>query len=285
MHTLPPDPLLDRLRAADPGAAIDATAIPARERVTAARRRRTMHRRRRAGAIGGLATALAVVALTLAPGGSPSDSAILVRAVQASELPHSAILAIDSRVTERDDGGGFTQHHLTWLRTSRSGKILAARVLTPSASDPRMLADTTSGPTHTGASITAVYDARTGRVSSMRGTMTPSSVFVLEVHRLLTRARAAGPRVRIARHPARAGHPGYDALARTTRIAAHVVQRHEIRLDPRTYAPTTFVDDEHGLDSHGKPFTYHLVEQIVRERTLPDTPRNRRLLELRGPTR
>src|SRR5437763_1975151 len=118
----PPDPLLDRMRAADPGAALDASAVPARERVTAARSRRAA----------------------------------------------------------------------------------------------------------------------------------PSTVFALEAHRLLTRARASGTHVHIARHPASGGHAAYDALSRTARIAAHVIERHELRLDPVTYAPIMYIDDEHGLDVHGK---------------------------------
>jgi hypothetical protein len=51
-------------------------------------------------------------------------------------------------------------------------------------------------------------------------------------------------------------------------------------IDKETYAPLRFSDHSVGKDAYGKPLDHTYVEEIVEFKTLPDTPENRRLLEL-----
>jgi hypothetical protein len=51
-------------------------------------------------------------------------------------------------------------------------------------------------------------------------------------------------------------------------------------VDKETYAPLRFSDHSWGKAADGKPFDTTYTEDVVEFMTLPDTPENRRLLEL-----
>ena len=51
-------------------------------------------------------------------------------------------------------------------------------------------------------------------------------------------------------------------------------------VDKETYAPLRFSDHSWGKAVDGKPFDTTYTENVVEFKTLPDTPENRRLLEL-----
>jgi hypothetical protein len=51
-------------------------------------------------------------------------------------------------------------------------------------------------------------------------------------------------------------------------------------VDRETYAPRRYTDHSWGLDAQGKPFDETYVETVREFHTLPDTPSNRKQLEL-----
>jgi hypothetical protein len=142
------------------------------------------------------------------------------------------------------------------MRTSRAGRLLGYRQRVTQATDRRMLGDEAGGPLGAGRDVGSQ----------------PSTVFALEAQRILARARARGASVQRT--------AGYLAVAQDTRIGPAVTQHSELRLDPTTYEAVAYVEDEEGRDVNGDAFTLRFSERVVSSRTLPDTPANRRLLEL-----
>jgi hypothetical protein len=57
--------------------------------------------------------------------------------------------------------------------------------------------------------------------------------------------------------------------------------KHRLWLDKDSYAPLRFTDHSSGKDYKGRPFDQTYVETIDDFQRLPDTPENRKLLELR----
>jgi hypothetical protein len=256
------DPLLARVRAADPARA--AHLVPRPEHVRAARRRRAVARGRRVMTAAAGALALALTAIALAPGRSD----LLVEAVRASELPPRSIVVIDSVVT-LSSGATVSKHQTTWMRTSRTGAVLAWRQLVTHASDPSFDTEEAGGRTAGGVRFVRSRDTGTGAVSTRRNVAgTPSTVFALEVRRRLEQARASGARVlRAAR---------YEAVVSTARIAPALTETVELRLDPSSHAAIGYVRTDRGPAG-----IQRVEEQVVARTTLPDTAANRRLLELR----
>jgi hypothetical protein len=283
------DPLLERLRAADPAARDGGRSLPARERVDAARRRRSARRARRLGGVGALATLAAVVAATLAPGGESrlGRNGILLRAAEASALPRHAIVVIDSEF-RLEGSGGYTARYTTWLRTSPGGRIAGYRQLVTGTSGrtppPVGLDFTGPGDGNGKRQYDRVYNPKMGRTQSFATRSSfPSTAFAVEVHRLLVAARR-NPRARIERHPGYVAYESRALLHRGVRFPGGLHLRREVRLDPKTYTPYFERSTERWRD-HGKPGFTGSDERVIRRRTLPDTATNRRLLVLRGPTR
>jgi hypothetical protein len=249
------DPLLARVRAADPARA--GYRVPRPERVEAARRHRTRARLRLATAAGVGALALAA-AVASVPGHSP----VLVTAVRAAELPPRSIVVIESEVTARG-GKTFTKRQTTWMLTSRTGGVAAWHLLVTKASDPALETEEAGG---TG--LLRQRDPKTGAVTTRRNvTGTPSTAFALTVRRRLEQARASGAHVRHA--------DGYLAVDSTSSTGS-LVQAYEVRLDPSSFAAIAYVSSD-----RGPGLTQQVQERVLRRTTLPDTPANRRLLELR----
>jgi hypothetical protein len=114
----------------------------------------------------------------------------------------------------------------------------------------------------------------------------PNTAFAARIRKFLRAVRAPRSKAQISRRD------GYVAV--TSRSVSHAAgiqgdrQRGlhsstELRLQPRTYAPLLMRNNEYFYRGGKRLFT-NLTERIVSRRTLPDTPANRRLLELRGPT-
>jgi len=57
------------------------------------------------------------------------------------------------------------------------------------------------------------------------------------------------------------------------------------RIDASTFKPLVMHYDSYGRSPDSKPAFLHVTERILSERTLPDTPRNRRFLRAGGPVR
>jgi len=51
-------------------------------------------------------------------------------------------------------------------------------------------------------------------------------------------------------------------------------------VDKETYAPLRFTDHANGKSADGEPFDQTYTENVIEFKTLPDTPENRRALEL-----
>jgi hypothetical protein len=288
-HDALTDPLIDRLRAADPYAAPEALPPLDRARIAGLHRRRAARRRLRAGAAGGALALAAMLAVALGPSGGPSDTAILVRAVQASELPANSIVRIESVIEDRDlqdPGLDYERRFTTWLRTSARGALLSYRQRITGDTDPRAVIGFEQVGTPIGARSARArsYNPRTGEIASYPRLTLPSTVFAVKVHALLSAARAGrGHRV-ITIRSAGHGHTTIRVLERfgTTSFASTVRQR-DFTLDTTTYRPLAFTDYVRNRYK-GRLYSGRLTERIVGERTLPDTPRNRRFLRLGGPT-
>ena len=132
----PPDPLLERLRAADPAAGLDASARPARERVIAARRRRGARRLRRLTASCMVASFAFALAFAATPGGDHGAGGVLLRASEASSLPSSSIVIIDASLTLVTSTTHVVQRSTTWMETTSSGKLKATRWLVTETDSP-----------------------------------------------------------------------------------------------------------------------------------------------------
>jgi hypothetical protein len=285
MTDIPHDPLLERLRAADPAARSGVPAIPSREQVVAARRRRSASRSRRLGATGALTALAAALAFALAPGGGPSDHGFLLRAANAAALPANAIVVLDSELIARGDQR-FDQRRTFWLLTSRTGRIIRFRTLvrrTTGTDIPAPVGTEETGFSDRPGRLRS-YDPVTRRVRVTRPvTVEPTTLFASEVPKLLAVAR----KMRGAHIVRRNGLVAYFARAverssRRTHIAGGSVRStHEVLLNPETYAPYF----DRTTEVYGNGAVHDVAERMISRRTLPDTPANRRFLRLRGPTR
>jgi hypothetical protein len=282
---LPHDPLLERLRAADPGRARPRTPGSGRARVVVAYRRRRARRARGLGVACTVVAVAAVLALDLGPTGT-SDSSILPRAVEAATLPAHSIVVVDSELTfDRRVATGSSEHYVermtTWLLTTRDGHLARFRQLITDARGAAPAAPGTEevAPSdHAGTSRR--YDPRAGRSTtlgrSVRGV--PTTAFALRVRRLLQAARSK-PGLELVRRGA------FVALDWNDRVSRFETTADEIRFDPRTYAPVSHRFSRRFRDEAGRIDRATVLERILSRHTLPDTPANRRLLLLRGPTR
>jgi hypothetical protein len=289
MTDIPHDPLLERLRAADPVARGGEPAVPARERVTAARRRRRARRARRLGGAGALTALAGMVALVLVDGGGAplGRDGILLRAAQAAALPRHAIVVIDSEQRIESPGASSTERYMTWLRTSANGRIAGYRQLVTAASGERVppvgLDSTGPGDGNGAPQLDRVYDPTTGRTRSFPALSSfPSTAFAVEVHQLLVAARA-NARAHIVKRDGYLLYESRALLRRGARFPGGLLSMREVRLDPKTYAPFFERYSERWRD-HGQARSWGSSERVISRRTLPDTPANRRLLTLRGPT-
>jgi hypothetical protein len=283
------DPLIDRLRAADPYTASEALPALDRTRIVALRRRRAAHRRRRAATAGGALALAATLVVALAPGGGPSPSSILLRAVQASELPASSIVRIDSVVENHDlqnpklDG---ERHFTTWLRTSAGGALLSYRQRITGDTDPRTVIGFEQVGTPIGGRSARArsYNPRTGAIASYPRLTLPSTVFAVKVHALLSAARTGRGHRTITIRSAGHGETTIRVLERfgTTSFASTVRQR-DFTLDATTYKPLAFTDYVRNRYKD-RFYSGRLTERIMGEQTLSDTSENRRFLRLGGPT-
>jgi hypothetical protein len=282
------DPLLERVRAADPTvgdvvpAGIDLARISALRRAEAARRRRR-------GVLGTvtLAVLLATVALVLPLGGrGPSDDSILLDAAQASELPPNSIVVVERLLTSRSSVGGFRARHISWLRTSASGRVLTWRDRTVSATDAAMrLADASSGRTRDGAPYMTTYDWRTRHATRIvNAQLVAPDLLATQMRRYVTAARSSGRHTTIDGPATIDGRRVYR-IHITTRSAPREREARELVIDARTFKPLAMHYDSYKRALDNKPAFLHVTERILSERTLPDTPRNRRFLRAGGPVR
>jgi hypothetical protein len=243
------DPVLDRVRAADPVDPAEFTGCANFDALLLDPPRR---RRRRLLAFPGLAAVLAAVIVV--PGSAPHASEIIGRA-NAAIAPGDGILHAKSRAERNGESYGTRQ---VWVR----------------GTTVRWLADTGSEEVSDGSGVTR-FDPRTGKVTKHPGErMVAGEIF--RAGELLRSARAHRD-VELLDDGVVGGRD------------AHVLRWHEkpnvemtLWVDKETYEPLRFTDHSWGTDVTGKPFDETFTETVLDFETLPDTPENRRLLKLRS---
>ncbi len=271
-----PDPLLARLRAADP-----ATRLSGRDanhpRLAGMLRQRAARRRRRVAASGGLLALAATLALALAPSDRPDGSSLLVRAVQASELPRGSIVVIDN-ITTFD---GRSERQTSWVLTAPNGRRLVQRTRQTAADPGGVPVGYEEVSTHLSHHPhLSVYNPLTGEVSVSKGVeVSPRSAFVFSAHKMLLNAQAQGARATRVRIVIAPGTAPRDVVQ--VSYVVYRTTRRTLTFDAKTFQPLLFRLG----DPHRPPSRSDSIDRIVSERILPDTPHNRRFLRLRGPTR
>jgi hypothetical protein len=240
------DALLDRVRAANPAHADEFEGLARFEALPLAR----PPRRRRLLALPALGAVLA--ALVLIPASAPQASEILRNAVNAVAVDDGGILYARSEV------GGYGTREV-WVLGDRAmrwrGADGAEEVFAAGKGTTRRSADgrTTTDP---GASMIP------GEVFRVRGLRASDDVS------LAGEATVRGRPAYVLRWNEKSGPPHWPTIEMTMWV------------DKETYAPLRFTDHSWGKAADGKPFDRTYREDILEFRTLPDTPENRRLLEL-----
>ena len=187
-------------------------------------------------------------------------------------------------------GYGITRtRETTWLRTSRSGRIIAYRTRLTSASGkkPAHIGTETAfdltecgprDPTAVGGNCTRLtYDPSTGKTSTLRLLdAKPSTAFAVQAARAVRQAQHR-PHVRIVQRA------DYVAISHR-RVEDHggLRETREWRLDPKTYEPF-FTRQDSTTRIDGRRVASYFSERVLSRRELPDTVANRRFLKCAAP--
>lgn len=314
MDPLEHDPLLDRLRAADPAAGLD-DPRPDRPAVRAALGHRTRAHRLRV-ALPAPVLAAGVTAVVLIPSGAPAAAdvvEIVDRAAEATAQPPNAIVTVRSRIEgrfwdEKEGHGGLSEDETAWVRSATDGKPRDIRTISrlvtldgprddgPSASAPRLTVTgdpkeeesttTYATPGEVRGAVSKRYEVATGRTTVERDSaQVPRLVF--DAHRLLENAKRDGDSARLDGEATIGGRRTYRLVVRE-RIGPDPVpgieERTELYVDKETYEAVELRTTSKGRTAPaGVRFTYELVQRVVGVDEVPDTAENRKVLELRGP--
>ncbi|WP_205696554.1 hypothetical protein [Conexibacter sp. SYSU D00693] len=283
------DPILDRVRAADPAHATPpgGRAHAGRQAVVAARRRRSVARAGAGGAGSLLAVGALAAVLSLSPAGEQGLDALVVRAAEASAPPPSSVVRVVSEVDVRWTGsqgpGGLSQRKVVWVRVGPDGRARDVRELVTRADGEGVepVDETTTygpdGPVHRS------FDPSTGRTRTERGMrQVPSLVF--RAHELLRLARDGRGEVRDAGTTVVDGRTVQRLTVTGIQERPVPGDREELLVDALTGDPVGRTSHSAGRDVHGDPFTWDLTERVVSHDVLPDDPTTARQLTLRGPT-
>jgi hypothetical protein len=254
------DPVLDRVRAADPVAPGEFAGLADFDALVLEPPRRP---RRRLLALPALGAAIA--AIVLVPSSAPQAREIVKRASAAVD-PSAGILYARSAAETRNGDGTVDSYGIR-------------RVWVDGATAMRWLEDDGSEEVYAKGEGTTRFDPRTGKTSRFADvTMVPNDIF--RASQLLSAARA-GKDIELAGEETLNGRPAYvlrwednHGLPDTLHIEL------KLWVDQQTYAPLRYTDHSWGLDASGKPLDQTYVETVQDFKTLPDTPANRKLLEL-----
>jgi len=207
-----------------------------------------------------------IAALVLIPASAPQASEILRLAVQAVEVDDGGILYARSESETRDAGG----------EVHRFG---SRRVWVLGETAMRWLQDDGDEEVFKAGEGTSRRDPKTGEVTTERDTrMVPTEIF--RAAGLLKSARA-GKDVSLAGEATVNGRPAYVLRWNEKSGPPHWPKiEMTMWVDKETYAPLRFTDHSYGKAADGKPFNQTYTENVVEFKRLPDTPGNRKLLEL-----
>lgn len=256
------DPVLDRVRAADPADPHEFAGRGDFDSLLARLEPPKPRRRRRLLALPALSGVVA--ALVLVPGSAPQASEILEKASAAVEVDDGILYAHSQ-----------TQFGPTGGKPARSA---ARRVWVRGDTAMRWLQDSGDEEVFVAGEGTTHRDPQ-GRVKTAPDVqMVPTEVF---------RARA------LLQSAQRDTDVKLDGEATVNGRAAYVLRWNEesgpphwptiemtMWVDKETYAPLRFTDHSHGTAADGTPFDQTYVEDVIEFKRLPDTPENRKLLEL-----
>ena len=261
------DPVLDRVRAADPVqpgefaglADFDALVLEPPPRGPRLRRRRLL-------ALPALGAVFA--AIVLVPSSSPQAAEIVRRA--------SAVVA--------PDGGGILYAKSAAENRHSDGTVDSygtRQVWVHGTTAMRWLEDDGDEEVYATGTGTTRFDPKTGKTTRHSDvTMVPNNIF--RASQRLSAARA-GKEIELLDEETVDGRPAYvlrwndnHGLPDTAHIEL------TLWVDRETYAPLRYTDHSWGLDVSGKPFDQTYVETVQDFAKLSDTPKNRKLLEL-GP--
>ncbi len=273
------DPLMERMRRADPTAGLGLRADVDRDRTRTARRRRAARRGAAAGGAASFVALLATLAFALGPAGERGSS-LIVEAGKAAELPPSSIVVVDSVSAYASPGQTFRLRQTSVLRISATGHVLATRDLVRTAAGPQ--ADSDEGFRYvSGRPVMTVYDSQSGRLQHHRERIIPTNLFAIRVERLLASARARHTPARVAGTTTVDGRR-VDRIELSPPSPTGLQLHEQLLVDAATHKPVVMREDATGT-LRGKPYFQRYTERVLSQHTLPDTPRNRRLLEVHTP--
>jgi outer membrane lipoprotein-sorting protein len=254
------DPVLDRVRAADPVAPGEFAGLADFDALVLEPPRR---RRRRLLALPALGAVIAAVVLV--PSSAP----------QAREIVRRASAAVDP-------GAGILYARSAAETQNRDGSVDSygtRRVWIQGTTAMRWLEDNGDEEVYARGEGTTRFDPKTGKVIQHRDVaMVPNNIF--RARRLLSAARA-GKDIELAGEATVRGRPAYVLRWHDNHDLPDTLHI-ELKLwvDQETYAPLRYTDHSWGLDASGKPLDQTYVETVQDFQTLPDTPENRKLLEM-----
>jgi hypothetical protein len=258
-----PDPLLDRVRAANPASPAEFDGAMNFDAL------RLEPRRRRRGLLATIPAiaAAALAAVVLLPASAPQAKEVVRRAVDAMALDQGGVLYAETTVTASNGADYGTRR--VWVR----------------GDDVRFLQVTGTGDsgagtqeiTHDGTITRYAPDGR--KTLSMPGKMVPGEIFRSAA---LVDAAKAGRQVDMD-EAMLDGRPAYALhWEEPSGPPHHPKIELTLWVDRETYQPLRFADHSYGRDVENKPFDYTTVENVNAFEHLPDTPENRALLELNG---
>lgn len=253
------DPVLDRVRAANPVSEDEFAGLTHFEALELQARRR---RRRRFLAIPALGAVLAAVVVL--PNSAPQAREVLQHAVNAVAVDDGGILYARSTAQWGPTGGApdGTSARQVWVQGDTAMRWLedggVEEVYREGEGTTQRTAD---GKLRTERDVRMV-PTEVFRASGLLAKAQSGSNVQLEEEEL------DGREVYALRWNEPSGPPHHPRIEMTMWI------------DRETYAPLRFADHSYGKDVEGKPFDQTYREDILEFKQLPDTPENRRLLEL-----
>jgi hypothetical protein len=243
------DPVMERVRAADPVSVEEFAGLADFDALELAPRRRFKRRWLSLPAAGAVIAALVVI-----PTGAPAASEVLQRAIQTMAVPSDQILYAKSHAADTGTDYGERQvwvygnERMRWLEPDNE-EVYAK-----------------------GQGTTRWWKGKVQRFPEV--TMVPNEIF--RAPALLEAARAAKGGVSMTETDdayvltwrEKSGPPHWPTIEMTMWI------------DKDTYAPLKFTDHSWGKDVEGKPFDRTYTERILEFKTLPATAENLKQLEL-----
>jgi hypothetical protein len=259
-----PDSLLDRVRAANPARPAEFDGFANFQALRLEPRRG----RRRLFAVVPAIAAAALAAVVLLPASAPQAKEVMLRAVDAMALDEGGIIYAQTSV--RNSAGDDYGTRRVWVL----GDTVRFLQVTGTGDAPAGSQEITRDGTITR------YAPDGHKTMSMPGRMVPGEIFRSAA--LLAAARA-GRQVDLEETTL----DGRDAYALHWEEPSGPPHYPKIEMtlwvDRETYLPLRFADHSSGRDVENKPFDYTTFETVSTFQHLPDTPENRRLVELNGP--